>query len=308
MPVPFDYHSNLDGDHWSALMQAHAEGRRESWAILIVLSLVSKTWNGTATPLLYRNLRLVTPSQISIAGDTLEYRQLNPAPWVGAAHGTFVKDLDVGDNTATSDSVNLSTDIQKLIIYSSNLKTYRTLNRNPTKGTGSYSIKVVKSLLRNGAHITVLQIWDSRFLLSDLNLLIKGLPVLEMLVIRSMILWELQNTRTRITSASIRRLVMIEPDGAKGDTICLYGQNFDVLAMWALPNLDSLLIHDCCGIEQVLESMVGFLSKHQANLRQVAFRRWVKPISNSEVVLLCAQFSEFRNVATSSTSVQFLKV
>ena len=172
----------------------------------------------------------------------------------------------------------------------------------------AYSTKIVENLVKIGGYIRSLQIWEYKFLVSDLNLLIMGLPMLETLVIHSMLLWELQNTRTRITSTSIRKLVVIEPDGSRGQYACLYGHNFGASAMWALPNLDSVVVHGCCGIRHVLKNMAGFLAEHQVNLRQIVFRRWVTPISNGEAALLRAQFSEFRNVSSSSTSVQCIKV
>ena len=97
IPAPFDYYDNLEGNHWSTLIKAQNNEQHNSYNALTILSLVSKRWNATATPLLHRSLRLMSPRQISNSGETLQYRHMNPAPWVGVAVGCFINDLDIGE-------------------------------------------------------------------------------------------------------------------------------------------------------------------------------------------------------------------
>jgi hypothetical protein len=314
MPTPFDHLSHLEGDHWRPLREAYNEEWLESLGTLARLCRVSKEWHGTAVPLLYQKMRLKWEHQISNAATTLEYSHRNPCPWIGFSYGSFVKALSIG-NRRESDPVmhgtGLIADLQTLVMYTPNLRSYHTatwLNTTANKLSNSYySSRIVPSLLKNGRNITALEISDHKFVLPDINRLVNGLPALERFTISSMLMWELETTRKRTTSNSLRTLVIIEPEGAGIGSMCLYGHIFDAVATWNIPNLHTVLIHDCCRVSQVLENMASFLEAHQEKIQLIVFRRWVTPYSDSDKSSFTSKFPEFTNMQSTQTSVRFWK-
>jgi hypothetical protein len=314
MPPPFDHLSDLEGGHWAPLRQAHNDEWRESLGTLANLCRVSKEWHGTAVPLLYQKMRLKWEHQMSSAATTLEYSHRNPCPWIGFPYGLFVKTLYIGNRRELDPvmhSTKLIADLQSLVMYTPNLRSYHTstwLNTTANRLSNSYySSRIVPNLLKNGSNLTALEISDHKFVLPDINRLINGLPALERFTVSSMLMWELETTRNRTTSDSLRTLVIIEPFLADVGTRCLYEYIFDAMGAWNIPNLHTVLIHDCCSVSQVLGNMAPFLSAHQSKMQLLVFRRWVRPYSDNDTSLFDSKFPEFQNRHFSQNSVRFWK-
>lgn len=314
MPPPFDYLSHLEGGHWEELRQAQSDKWLESLNILAKLCRVSKEWHGTAIPLLYQRMRLKWERQISNVATTLEYSHRNPCPWIGLPYGSFVKTLYIGgrrESPPRMDSPGLIADLQSLVMHTPNLCSYHTstyLNTTSNKANNTYySSRIVPNLLKNGHSLTALEISDHHFVLPDINRLVNGLPALERLTISSILMWELETTRRRTTSNSLRALVIMDPDGGGFEHLCLYGHIFDAMATWNIPNLHTLLIHDCGGVSQLLENMTAFLSAHQSKVKLIVFRRWNVRFGDDAKSLFASQFPEFTNIDCTENSVRFWK-
>jgi hypothetical protein len=311
IPPPFDHLSNLKGDHWGLLREAYSEELLEASGILARLSQVSKAWHGTAVPLLYQRMRIKTEVAIAKAAATLEYRHNNPCLWIGSPHGAFVRILDVGNRRESypqTQSTRVIADLHNLVVYTPNLRSYHSstwISSGSALVSNFYSSRIVPNLLKTGRSLTTLEMSDQKFALADINILVHGLPSLEKFIVSGLLLWELQLSRKRITSTSLKTLVIVEPDGADGNSICLYGHIFNAISTWNIPNLHTVLIHDCCGVIQVLGNMALFLSAHQSKVRQIVFRRWVTTFSENEVSLLTSTFSEFSNIHSTQNSVRF---
>jgi len=140
-----------------------------------------------------------------------------------------------------------------------------------------------------------------------MNRLVNGLPALERFTISSMLMWELETTRKRTASNSLRTLVIVEPNGAGLGSMCRYNHIFDAVATWNIPNLHTVLIHDCCGVSEVLGNMAPFLSAHQSKIRLIVFRRWIIPYSENDKSLFASEFPEFTNMHFTQNSVRFWK-
>ena len=301
MPPPFDYLSHLEGDHWGDLQEANSDKWRISLGILATLCQVSKAWHATAIPLLYQRMRIRKEHHISHAAATLEYRHYNPCPWIGSPHGEFVRTLEIGNRRESfpdSNSTTLFANLQTLVIHSPNLRSYHTstwILTTSNKVSNSHSSRVVPSLLKNGSNLTTLEISDHSADLGDINKLISGLPVLEIFTISSTLFLQLQNTRKRVTSTSLKTLI-----------VCLYGDIYVAIARWILPNLRTVLIHDRCTVTRMLDNMTAFLLAHQSKIQQIVFRRWNMQFSDLDLSLLTSRFSEF-NVYSTENSVRFSK-
>ena len=309
IPPPFEYHSFLEETRWDALLQEDRDLQRPSSNALTLLARVSKHWNSTATPILYQKIKLHTDRQISIAASTLEHRHTNPSPWLGMSHGSFVKTLSMGNLYCITEDPSVVSKMQTVIAHSPNLQSYRTAlfhNMPNLAGSINYSTRLVRNLISNGRHITVLHLSDSKLRMPDLTSLVKGLPTLEVLIISTMLLWEMESTRARVKSCSLKSLVINEPEGA-AITLGQFRSILNAIASWVLPALHSVLIHDCCYLEFALKSVAVFLAAHGGNLRRMAFRSEVKPFSDRELLLLKEQFLGFRYIGSSSSFVQFSK-
>jgi hypothetical protein len=311
MPPPFDCLSHLEGRHWGHLQEAISDKWRRSLHTLATLSQVSKAWHGTAVPLLYQRMRIRKEHHISNAAATLEYRHYNPCPWIGSPYGEFVKTLEIGNRRESlpdTNSTALIASLQTLVIYTPNLRSYHTstwISTISNKVSNSHSSRIVPSLLKNGRNLTTVDISDQKVDLGDINKLVSGLPVLDRISISSLLFMELQTTRKRVTSTSLTTLVIVEPDGADLEAFCLYGDIYDAAARWNIPNLRTVLIHDCCTVLHVLNNMKAFLLAHQSKLQQIVFMRWDMLFSDLDLLLFASRFSEFPNVQPTRHSVRF---
>lgn len=315
IPRPLDYLSHLEGDEWGNLQQSVSNEARRSSGLLALMSLVSKDWNGTAVPLLYKFMRLKTKDQIVVAGATLELRHDNPYPWIGASHGTFVRRIDVGTRREMGypvDTADVIVDVQRLVAHSPYLRSFRTStwssgSRNAVGLNAKYGTRLIPSLLNCGQHLTMLEISDSIFQVPDLQRLINGLPSLETLIATSLLMLELQSKRVKIRSETLKTIVFFDLQNKQDPFTCQLDLPFSVIASWTLPKLESVLVQDCCPINRVLRIMQPVLTRNQGTLRNVVFRRWAFTFTTEEVKLLRETFIEFSNMKTTSSSVCFFR-
>lgn len=303
-----DYPSRLEGDHWTNLRRDIDKEWRESSAVLAKLSLVSKGWNSTAIPLLYRYILIRRDYQALCAAMAIELRHKNPLPWIGASYGSFVRIIDL-DIHQTSSKLDLVLCLHKLVSHSPHLRSFRTsiwgnvAKRSDNMAT-RHATRIVPYLLENGNYLTTLDISDSRFQVPDLQRLISGLATLETFVANTNLMMELQTKQSKTTSLTLKTIVIIEPDAVGNAFYCPYDLTFAIVATWVLPSFRSLIVHDDCPVQQVLANMKPLLWQHKGNLREVVFRRWSKVFSEDEKLLLRGTFPGFENVRFTETSVR----
>ena len=313
---PFDHLSHFEGERWDASKTSYIEEWQEAAGILSSLSQVSKDWHGTVIPQLYKRMRLRTESQLSNAAETLEHRRHHPCPWIGCPHGDFVRVLDIGDGRdshSTAYMTSFTANIRNLVLCTPKLRSYGTsirfLDAFSSLGSTHNSNGIFTNLLKNGKDLTTLEISDQKSFLPDIHRLINGLPALETFILCSMVMWELERSRKRTCSVSLKTLIIIEPPrfATHPGSRCLYGHAFYAMSSWDIPNIRTVLIHDCCAVSHVLENVSSLLLAHRSKIQSITFRRINAEFSEKDRFLFTSEFTEFANMHLTPTSVRFLK-
>lgn len=244
MSPPFNVQMYLNGPHeWKELQRIHSDMIRNSAVDLRLIGLISRDWNEVATPLLYRDLRLESRRHVSLLAGTLESLHGIPLPWIGFPYGSFVKSLVIGNPYRFERTSETLTEIQRIVIRCPSLHSFRSAYPYSTKNSISvqpYSVKVVKSLIEYGQNLTMLYVVETEFLREDLNRLVKRLPRLETLFIETSLRWELQGNCSRVSSLSIKTLVIASYHNHSFN--CHNEDNFNVAAAWSLSNLHTLIV------------------------------------------------------------------